>query len=107
MYRLRCRDCKKRFRIRKLPHQYIRTPKCPDCGSINWRDVDRSDRNYDTKRTCYCTGWPHPHRKGAIVDANRTCLHASIEKVQEAEDRKWHEEELNATTIVNPERCPF
>lgn len=109
MYRLRCRDCGKRFSVNKLPHQYVSTPKCPDCKSINWRDVNEQDRLYDSKRTCSCGGWPHPHRVGAVVDEYRTCHHADISVVEAAEEAKWLEEELGATstTMSEKDECPF
>ena len=107
MYRLRCRDCTKRFSLRKPPHQYARTPKCPECKSINWRDINAKDKQYDSARTCHCIGWPHPHRYGAVYDEYRTCRNADPKSIEDKEDAKWHEEILGAGTITDPDKCPF
>ena len=72
-HRVRCnrRKCQARDRIKRPLEDYVRRPKCKACGgnlhsidAIRWREIAKQD-------TCYCSGYPFPHRKGSL----RFCDH--------------------------------
>lgn len=82
MYTCRCtkrRTCGKRVSLRKHPDAYKRYPRCPVPGCNGHLNHQPYDRDYDTKRTCYCTGIRYPHRKGAFINAREICHQAEVD----------------------------
>lgn len=58
-YYVRCRTCQARRVFKRHPDSYIRLPKCKTCGT--------SHKGYLVVKkpksiTCYCFGYPYPHR---------------------------------------------
>lgn len=73
-YAMRCANkkaCGRRFTLDKPPHRYYRPVKCPHCKGHNVLDVNATVQNERARnkregRTCYCTGYPFPHRDGTL-----------------------------------------
>lgn len=104
-YRCSNPGCRKRFQLRKPANQYIRPPKCPECGGTS---IHATKYDYlNTKRkTCFCSGIGWPHRIGLILDPHRTCHQADINKIEELD----FNESLNVHTsqkMGENDDCPF
>jgi hypothetical protein len=68
---VRCRACQARKVLRVTPDEYVRLPKCGNCGAQNYR-VDGWMNSRDTRKTaCSCAGYIYmtrrewPHRQGS------------------------------------------
>jgi len=58
------RTCGARRALPRHIDNYTRRPLCPGCG----RDTLKPDAAGTLRNralTCKCSGWPHPHNKGA------------------------------------------
>ena len=102
----RCKDrrgCGKRVTLSKLLRYYKREPVCPECGG-ELGSVSRKEKARNARRGCFCRGNDWPHRKGVVEDENHTCIHATIEAMEEAE----HKAEFGIMeTTKNAKECPF
>lgn len=58
-YYVRCRTCIARRVFKRHPDEYIRLPLCKTCGTNHkgYRVVKLTKTI-----TCYCNGYPYPHR---------------------------------------------
>lgn len=94
-HRIRCRDCRTRFTLRRSPEQYRRAVRCPDCRSLNVRSVEMERRReVRRQKTCCCFAYPFPHRAGSL----RMCHEHPLSMEQPTD------EEIDAyqTTLATP-----
>lgn len=61
----RCRNCRTRRVLTKLPEAYQQQPRCTCCGARNFvADQWMNNRNSALK-TCYLDCYPYPHQVGS------------------------------------------
>ena len=91
-------DCRKRVSLPRYYYQYIRFPKCPGCGRKHTLSYASNAKDHERTRrlTCRCGGIPWPHRRGLILDENRTCVHAD----------EWHVHAFDALGAQEIHRNP-
>jgi len=63
--------CGARFTLARAPHQYARSPRCPNCRSIHVHSVELDRRQEmrqraDRGRLCRCRSYPFPHELGTL-----------------------------------------
>ena len=60
----RCRSCFVRRVLPKSPGEYLKPPKCKNCGARNYRpDKWMNERK---SKACHCDGYHFPHRPGSL-----------------------------------------
>lgn len=64
-YRCTHDGCRKRVTLRMKLTQYLRARKCPECERELKGKEDLAMRARDKRRTCKCSGYMFPHRKGS------------------------------------------
>lgn len=64
-YPCRCRACWSRRTLKKPLRLYVRPPKCLVCGARKMFLCKDRLPSKNRKKTCYCTGYHFPHRKGS------------------------------------------
>lgn len=62
----RCRSCQVRRVLPKHPDEYLKQPKCRNCGARNYRPDRWMNERNNRKHTCNCDGYHFPHRSGSI-----------------------------------------
>jgi DNA-directed RNA polymerase subunit RPC12/RpoP len=71
----RCGRCWTRKRLAKELGEYVRPPRCSNCGGRDWRVDAGRRREYRTRsgvfETCYCDRYSFPHRIGSGECWNR------------------------------------
>lgn len=75
-YRCRRRSCSARRTLRKKLEQYVREPKCRECGGE--LRLDRWKMKDHKKAKCTCDGYHFPHRKGS-----KWCNYSTVELTEE------------------------
>lgn len=63
-YYARCKNCDARRVLKKHLEDYLRIPKCRQCGDKRYRAGYPNFRK-PKQRTCYCDGYYFPHRDGS------------------------------------------
>lgn len=90
---MRCSEgqlgCGRRFSLRHAPHEYVRTPKCPNCGSVHIHSVEKAAQAQAKLRKargliCYCRNYPFPHVRATL----RFCT-ANPAILSDYSDREW------------------
>ena len=75
MHRYRCSEgqlgCGHRFTKRWAPHEYVRGPFCPHCGTIHCHSVERAAVAQTKRRKargliCRCSNYPFPHVRATL-----------------------------------------
>lgn len=69
-YPCRCTRCRGRVTLRHHPDWYIRRhhAHCPRCRSDTLIVDQHRPSGAEARRvTCYCTGYPFPHRRGSLL----------------------------------------
>lgn len=69
----RCRTCRARRKLPKHPDEYLRQPKCANCGARSWLRDDYRHRielpqmraKTGRYKTCHADCFHHPHRAGS------------------------------------------
>lgn len=62
----RCRRCETRRTLSKHPDEYVRPPKCRNCGSpITYVCADRRSKRDKRNHQCGCSGYHFTHRRGS------------------------------------------
>ena len=91
-------DCRKRVSLPRRYDEYLRPPKCPGCGRVGTLSpaTNLKDHERTTRLTCKCGGIPWPHRRGLILDENRTCVQADT----------WHVHAFDALEAKSVRRNP-
>lgn len=98
-HRMRCSEgklgCGRRFTLRKHPLKYKRDPKCPHCGSIHVRDVEKErraeqDRRLAAGKLCRCYAYPFPHNAGSLRFCKEHPL--MVQGVEPTEDEEYEYE---------------
>ena len=71
MHRMRCSEgrqgCGSRFSLKRPPSNYLRSARCPQCGSAVVRSVEKARRkemNQRKARLELCRCGPFPHQIG-------------------------------------------
>lgn len=59
------RVCRTRKTFAKRWDEYVRPPKCPTCGRVQWAIPADMHRNYKWRKVCRCGGLDYPHRWGS------------------------------------------
>jgi hypothetical protein len=107
-YNYRCsirRTCGARLSLNQPIDHYVKRPMCPSCGRDTLKSVNRKEKERSAGRVCTCRGGNWPHNKGRIESADRTCIYADPEKVQEM---SFHEEiGVKGSYDVTGQECPF
>lgn len=71
----RCGTCRTRKVLKRELWEYLRPPKCPFCGDLNWWiDLSRTRDHREKKNgytICDCAGYSFRHHKGGGV----WCIH--------------------------------
>src|ERR1035437_5315504 len=58
--------CTQRRSLARHPKNYLRPPKCPQCGQSHWYiESYRMRKEMGSKPMCMCSGYHFPHRKGS------------------------------------------
>lgn len=97
-HRMRCSQgaagCGRRFTLRRHPDLYVRTVKCPHCGSLNVRSDEKNRRRELVRQaTCYCAMYPFPHRTGSL----RMCLEHPLSGTEPTDEEILQYQECIAT----------
>lgn len=65
-YHCRCRVCQARQVKPRHPDEYLRGPRCRQCGRVNTLRVDKwANNRWRWEKTCTCGGYHFPHRMGS------------------------------------------
>lgn len=105
MSHYRCRKCRKRQRLGKAPHLYVRKqPKCKGCGARNWV-LDRyrafKERNSKVTKLCQCNQYHYHHRKGSGFCEHNTYMTDRQRMIREGLDPD------KVQPIEEENNCPF
>lgn len=85
----RCRRCEARRRLPKHPDEYVRPPRCRNCGARTWRvDRYRDDGREQRGHTCRCEGYSFPHFRGRGYCLSNLALTADMMQAR-YENRAW------------------
>ena len=101
-YNCRCtkrRTCGKHVTLAQHPDKYKVYPKCPVSGCDGHLNYDPSSVNMTKRRTCYCKGIRHPHKKGLFKNENEICHHAEVEDLGDGP--------IKVIELKPDEDCPF
>lgn len=107
-YNYRCTDrdhCGKRVTLAQPIGHYVKRPVCPECKRDRLKSVNRKEKARSRRRRCTCRGAEWVHNRGAVVDADHTCVHADPAVVEEMalNDEIGVQESRNVTG----QECPF
>lgn len=83
-YRCSRETCKTRRSFARKIEEYIRVPRCRECGGTAWR-LDTFQQN---RKSCFCDGYHFPHREGSL-----NCKYyrgAHPERRRDAEDEYYY-----------------
>lgn len=110
-YNYRCTNrkaCGVRRTFKHMITWYKTRPLCFGCKKDTLKPVYSKEYDRSKKRGCFCQGRGWPHNRGYVIDADRTCIHATRESFSDA-IFKHIAEKMGAQTFYmrNDEPCPF
>ncbi len=90
--------------MRRPVTQYLRVPKCRNCGGSRWW-FDRTYAKRRARSNCRCDGVPFTHRKGTIVQVYKAVCRYADPKAASLVAGSWPDP--NGGTWVEGEHVPF
>lgn len=80
-FNVRCRNCRARHKFAKHPDDYVRLPKCRNCGTnLSGFRIENPSRTV----TCKCDSVPYPHRKLSSTCAHNNPHFVAADKAKES-----------------------